>query len=376
MVLESKKQMEFNKLNITQLSAKDKPFVIAGPCSAESFSQVMETATQLSKLGIKIFRAGIWKPRTKPGEFEGVGKIGLEWLKSAAAATGMIPAVEIATAQHVRQALASGIDIMWIGARTSANPFAVQQIADTLKKELSKPTKFKRELTILVKNPVNPDPELWIGAMERIALAGITQIGAVHRGFSSYEKGLMRNTPHWNIPIELKRRMPNLTILCDPSHIGGKRELVHPISQNALDMGFDGLMIECHIDPDNALSDKYQQITPAVLGQITNQLVLREDSECQSALTELRREIDEIDERIMELISKRMSISREIGNFKKENNIPVLQPSRYHKMVTRRVAQASELMIDSDFIKLVLEAIHEESVRQQLEHFNPHSQDG
>jgi chorismate mutase len=366
--------MKFKQLNITRLASANTPFTIAGPCSAESREQLMETALQLGNQGVRIIRAGIWKPRTKPGGFEGVGEKGLEWLRELNEQTGLLPTVEVANASHLRQALAAKIDILWIGARTSANPFAVQEIADALKKELTRPCMSSREVTLLVKNPVNPDPELWIGAMERIALAGVSQVGAIHRGFSTYERGLMRNTPHWNIPIELKRRMPELTMLCDPSHIGGRRDLIYSISQSALDMGFDGLMVESHIDPDKALSDSMQQITPEVLGRILKVLEIRHRDNVDNSLEEFRREIDELDERLLELLSKRMAISRDIGRYKKVKNIPVLQPIRYDKIINLRLSQAEELMLDSDFIKLVLAAIHEESVRQQLEIFSPRSQ--
>lgn len=362
--------MHFNPLNILSLANNRGSFIIAGPCSAESLEQVLSTAKELSSIGVKIFRAGLWKPRSKPGSFEGVGKTGLEWLQKVKEETGMATATEVANAMHVKEAIKSKIEILWIGARTTANPFAVQEIADELEAHI-KSNKIDREhITILVKNPVNPDLDLWIGAMERIANAGIKQIGAIHRGFSTYEKGLFRNLPHWHIPIELKRRMPHLTILCDPSHIGGRKELIYPISQQALNMGFSGLMIESHIEPDSALSDKEQQITPKMLKSIMQQLIVRETIETSESLTELRREIDELDERLLDLLSKRMAISREIGRYKKENSIPVFQPTRYNHMVVRRISQSSELMVDPNFIKLVLQAIHEESVRQQLEIFN------
>jgi len=352
------------------LRVTEKSFVIAGPCSAESLEQTLTTAKELSSLGVKVFRAGLWKPRSKPGSFEGVGTKGLEWLQKVKESTGMLIATEIANAIHTREALKAQVDILWIGARTTANPFAVQEIADELETQI-KSKKIKRnQITILVKNPVNPDLDLWIGAMERIANAGIEQIGAIHRGFSTYEKGLFRNLPHWHIPIELKRRVPQLTIICDPSHIGGRKELIHPISQQALNMGFSGLMIESHIEPERALSDKEQQITPKMLKSIMELLVVRESIDNSESLTELRREIDELDQMLLNLLSKRMAISREIGRYKKEYSIPVFQPSRYNHMVIRRISQASELMVDPDFVKLILQAIHQESVRQQLEIFN------
>ncbi len=340
---------------------KEKPLVIAGPCSAESREQIINTAQQLASFGVKVFRAGIWKPRTKPGGFEGVGKEGLNWLREVKERTGMLTATEVANSKHVREALKGGVDVLWIGARTTGNPFAVQEIADALR---------GKEIPVLVKNPMNADPDLWMGAIERLKNSGITEVAAVHRGFSTYEKGLFRNIPQWHIPIEVKRRMPSIVMICDPSHIGGRTDLIYPLSQQALDMGFDGLMIESHNDPASALSDKEQQITPGLLEKILKVLVVRERSDSSDTLNELRREMDEMDERLLDILSKRMAISREIGRYKMENNIPVLQPLRYDKMVTRRVSQAAELMVDEEFIKLILEAIHEESVRQQIEIFN------
>jgi chorismate mutase len=340
---------------------KDKPLVLAGPCSAESRDQLLSTAKELASFGVKIFRAGIWKPRTKPGGFEGVGKEGLKWLAEVKEVTGMYTATEVANSKHVKEALKGGVDILWIGARTTGNPFAVQEIADSLK---------GKNIPVFVKNPLNADPDLWIGAIERLQNCGITEIAAIHRGFSAYEKGLFRNQPQWHIPIEIKRRVPSLVMICDPSHIGGRPDLIYPLSQQALDMGFDGLMIESHYLPSSALSDKEQQITPSMLRDILKVLVVRERQECSESLSELRREIDQMDERLLDILSKRMAISREIGRYKKENNIPVLQPLRYDRLVTQRVSQASELMVDEDFIKLILEAIHEESVRQQIEIFN------
>ena len=251
-----------------------RPVVIAGPCSAETEEQVMETAKDLAKNGVRIFRAGIWKPRTKPGGFEGVGSVGLTWLQEVKKETGMLVATEVANKQHVEEALNAGVDVLWIGARTSANPFAMQEIADSL---------VGADVPVLVKNPVNPDLELWIGAMQRIYNAGIRQIGAIHRGFSAYGKHLYRNMPQWHIPIELRRRMPELTLICDPSHIGGKRELVAPLSQQAMDMGFDGLIVESHCDPDSAWSDKSQQVTPEVLNFILNMLVVRDTTQTTEA---------------------------------------------------------------------------------------------
>src|SRR5574344_3084331 len=258
--------MKFQTFNLPNLGTQ-RPIVIAGPCSAETEEQTLTTARQLAQNGIKIFRAGIWKPRTKPGGFEGIGFEGLQWLKEAKKEFGMYTATEVATGKHVFEALKAGIDILWIGARTSANPFAVQEIADALRGV---------DIPVYIKNPVNPDLELWIGALQRLNNAGIKRLGAIHRGFSTYDKTLYRNTPQWQVPIELRRRIPELPILCDPSHIGGKRELVAPICQQAMDLNFDGLIIESHCDPDCAWSDKDQQVTPDVLDYILNMLVIRE----------------------------------------------------------------------------------------------------
>ena len=338
-----------------------RPLVISGPCSAESEEQVMKTARELAKAGIKIFRAGIWKPRTKPGGFEGIGAIGLPWLQKVKEETGMYTAVEVATKGHVEEALAHGVDILWIGARTTANPFAMQEIADAL---------VGVAIPVLIKNPVNPDLELWIGAIERIYNAGIRKIGVIHRGFSSYDKKVYRNLPQWHIPIELRRRMPSLPIICDPSHIGGKRELIAPLSQQAMDLGFDGLIIESHICPDCAWSDKDQQITPESLDVILNTIVIRDETQSTENLTTLRRQIDDLDDQLLELLAKRLRISKEIAVFKKEHSMPVLQTGRYDEIMTKRIKQAEDMGMHGDFVKIILEAIHEESVRTQLDLIN------
>ncbi len=339
-----------------------KPIIIAGPCSAESEEQVMAAATELASNGIKIFRAGIWKPRTKPGGFEGVGKEGLAWLQRVKRETGMFVGTEVATREHVEQALEAKIDILWIGARTSANPFAMQELANAMQGH--------DELVVLVKNPVNPDLELWIGAMERLYNAGIRKLGAIHRGFSIYGKHLYRNMPQWHIPIELRRRLSNLPILCDPSHIGGKRELIAPLSQQALDMGFDGLIIESHCNPDCALSDASQQVTPEVLNFILKTLVVRQDKQHTESLGILRQQIDQLDTDLIEVLNKRMRVSREIGQYKKSNKMPVLQAGRYDDILRSRIQQAVDMGMSGDFMKQVLQAIHEESVRQQIEVLN------
>lgn len=354
-------KMEFESILLPGLSDK-KPLVIAGPCSAETEEQVMETAKLLASRGVKIFRAGIWKPRTRPGAFEGIGSVGLEWLKKVKQETGMYTATEVATAKHVQEALAAGVDIIWIGARTTVNPFAVQEVADAL---------AGSDVPVLIKNPVNPDLELWIGAIERLYRAGVKKLGVIHRGFSSADKKIYRNLPQWHIPIELRRRFPNLPMFCDPSHIGGKRELIAPISQQAMDMNFDGLIIESHCDPDCAWSDKDQQVTPDVLDYILNMLVIREgEQQTTENLSELRKQIDELDNQLIELLSKRMRVSREIGTYKKEHNMQVLQTTRYSEILEGRTKQAESFGIDATCMQKILETIHEESVRQQIEIIN------
>ncbi len=340
-----------------------KPLIIAGPCSAETEEQTLDTARQLADLGIKIFRAGIWKPRTKPGGFEGVGSQGLKWLKKVKEETGMYVATEVATHQHVTEALAEGIDMIWIGARTSANPFAMQEIADTLKE-------LNADIPVLVKNPVNPDLELWIGAMQRIYNAGIRQLGAIHRGFSTYGKHIYRNMPQWHIPIELRLRFPEMPIICDPSHIGGRRELIAPLSQEAFDMGFDGLIIESHCNPDCAWSDAAQQLTPEILNFILHTLVIRDSKQSTENLTLLRQQIDRIDRELLEVLAKRMQVSRDIGRYKKEHCMSVVQAGRYNDVIRTRLNHGVEMGMGAEFLKTVLLAIHDESVRQQIEIIN------
>ena len=339
----------------------ERPFVIAGPCSAETEEQVMTTARQLASKGCHIFRAGVWKPRTKPGGFEGNGEEALPWMKRVKEETGMAVTTEVATPEHVELALKYGIDILWIGARTTTNPFAMQAIADSIR---------GMDIPVFVKNPVNPDLELWIGAMERINQAGIKRIAAVHRGFSSYEKKIYRNQPMWQIPIELRRRIPDLPIICDPSHIGGSRELIAPLCQQAMDLGFDGLIVETHCNPDKAWSDANQQVTPEVLDYILSLLIIRNKTVTTEGINELRKQIDELDNNLMDLLSKRMRVSREIGQYKKEHNMTVLQTSRYNEILDKRGAQGSLCGMDAKFIKEIFEAIHEESVRQQIEIIN------
>lgn len=353
-------ELELSPLALPGVEEK-RPLVIAGPCSAETEEQVMDTAMMLAAKGMKIFRAGIWKPRTKPGGFEGVGVEGLAWMKHVKQETGMLTATEVATAKHVYECLKAGIDILWIGARTTANPFAVQEIADALKGV---------DIPVLVKNPVNPDLELWIGALERINGAGLKRLSAIHRGFSSYDKTIYRNLPQWHIPIELRRRIPNLPIFCDPSHIGGKRELIAPLCQQAMDLNFDGLIVESHCNPDCAWSDAKQQVTPDVLDYILNLLVIRKEIQTTENLSELRKQIDECDNNLIQELAKRMRISREIGMYKKEHDMTILQAGRYNEILEKRGSQGTLCGMDSDFIKLVFEAIHKESVRQQMEIYN------
>lgn len=353
--------MELDLLPLNLPSDNEKLTVIAGPCSAETEEQVIETARQLAYKGCHIFRAGVWKPRTKPGGFEGNGEAALPWLKRVKEETGMLTSTEVATPEHVELALKYDIDILWVGARTSANPFAMQALADSLQGV---------DIPVLVKNPVNPDLELWIGAMERINQAGVKRIAAIHRGFSSYDKKIYRNLPMWQIPIELRRRIPELPIFCDPSHIGGRRELIAPLCQQAMDLGFDGLIIECHCDPDKAWSDAKQQITPDILDYILGLLVIRDQSVTTEGISALRKQIDDLDNQLMELLSKRMRVCREIGHYKKEHNMTVLQTSRYNEILNKRGAQGSLCGMDPNFIKTIFEAVHEESVRQQIEIIN------
>ncbi|MBN1416522.1 MAG: bifunctional 3-deoxy-7-phosphoheptulonate synthase/chorismate mutase type II [Bacteroidales bacterium] len=342
-----------------------RPIVMAGPCSAESEEQVMETARQIKDAGIKIFRAGLWKPRTRPSSFEGVGKEGLPWLKRVKDELKMYTATEVANVKHVYDALKGGIDIIWLGARTTANPFAVQEIADALNGV---------DIPVLIKNPINPDVELWIGAFERLNQSGITKMAAVHRGFSTYHKTLYRNNPQWEIPIELKRQIPELPILTDPSHICGSRDLLFEISQKAMDLDFNGLIIETHCNPDKALSDAQQQVTPGDLQKLLGRLILRkadiESNTLLSTLEELRHEIDKYDDRIMEIFDLRMAVARKIGLYKKKNNITILQTSRWDEILKHRIEQASRKGLSEEFIIKIFRAIHEESINHQTRVMN------
>ena len=352
--------MDFEQFKLPKLEQK-RPIIIAGPCSAETEEQVLTTAKELVKNGVQIFRAGIWKPRTKPGGFEGVGSEGLQWLRRVKQETGMYTATEVATAKHAYEALKYGVDVLWLGARTTANPFAVQEIADALQGV---------DIPVLIKNPVNPDLELWIGAIERLYNAGLHQIAAIHRGFSSYDKTIYRNQPQWHIPIELHRRFPELPLFCDPSHIGGKRELIAPLSQQAMDLQFNGLIIESHCTPNNAWSDKDQQVSPEVLDVILRKLVIREMKQSTEDLVDLRHEIDDLDNTLLETLAKRMRVSQNIGIYKKEHGISVLQTGRYNEILEKRIANGEKLGMSREFMRTFLEAIHEESVRVQVELMN------
>ena len=353
-------ELELEPLNLPSDNG-ERPIVIAGPCSAETEEQVMTTARQLANKGCHIFRAGVWKPRTKPGGFEGNGEAALPWMQEVKKETGMLTATEVATPEHVELAKKYGIDILWVGARTSANPFAMQDLADSLK---------DYDGPVLVKNPVNPDLELWIGAMQRLNQAGVRRLGAIHRGFSSYDKKIYRNLPMWQIPIELHRRIPYLPIICDPSHIGGRRDLIAPLCQQAMDLGFDGLIVESHCDPDCAWSDAKQQVTPDILDYILSLLVVRSEHTTTEGIRQLRSQIDEIDNQLMDLMAKRLRVCREIGTFKKEHNMTVLQAGRYNEILEKRGAQASLCGMSPEFAAHVFELIHEESVRQQLQIVN------
>ncbi len=339
--------------------------IISGPCSAETPEQVMETALGVAKQGAKMLRAGIWKPRTRPNSFEGVGSPGLKWLKEAGEATGLPVTTEVANVKHVYEALRTGIDVLWIGARTTTNPFAVQEIADALEGV---------DIPVMVKNPVNPDIDLWIGAMERMEKAGITKIAAIHRGFSTYGPSRYRNDPHWEIPIELRRRLPDVPIICDPSHICGRRDLLAGISQEALDLNLDGLMIESHPNPDKALSDAKQQITPEVLGQLLAGLIHREpdssDPTFLRRLEHLRDQIDGLDEKLIEVLSERMKLVRKIGEFKRDNNITILQTTRWNQIIEERLAMSRALGLSDMIMKEILQQVHQESIRQQTEVMN------
>jgi chorismate mutase len=338
-----------------------KPILIAGPCSAETEEQVIETAVRLANTGkIDVLRAGIWKPRTRPGAFEGIGAKGLPWLQKAKELTGLPIAVEVAKTSHVELCLEFGVDILWIGARTTVNPFAVQEIADALR---------GIDIPVLLKNPINPDLALWLGGMERLQKVGLTKLGAIHRGFSSAGEKIYRNRPQWQIAIDFKTAMPEIPMINDPSHITGRRDLLHKVAQKAMDLNFDGLMIESHITPDTAWSDAAQQITPEVYGQLISDLIIREydpkDLKEKTKLDRLRKEIDMIDEEIMGILASRMKIAREIGMYKKENNMTILQSERWKEVLSKFVERGTQNGLSEEFITRVIKSIHDESIEQQ-----------
>ena len=336
------------------------PLVIAGPCSAETEEQVLKIAHELKNSDVSIFRAGIWKPRTRPGGFEGVGEIGLKWLQKAKAETGLLMATEVATAAHVRLALEYDIDVLWIGARTTVNPFAVQDIADALE---------GTDKIVLLKNPVNPDLSLWIGGLERLYNANIKKLGVIHRGFSTYEKTKYRNNPEWQIAIDLQNRFPDLPLICDPSHITGKRDMIQEVSQQALDLNYDGLIIETHIDPDNAWSDAAQQVTPAILKQMFINLKVRkvtdDESEYNQKMAKLRMQIDEFDGKLLEILGNRMKVANKIGLLKKEKNVAILQNKRWNEILSKMLLEGQEKGLSNDFVMLLFKAIHQESITHQ-----------
>ena len=338
----------------------DHPLVIAGPCSAETEEQVLKIAHELKNSDVSIFRAGIWKPRTRPGGFEGVGEIGLKWLQKAKAETGLLMATEVATAAHVKLALEHDIDVLWIGARTTVNPFAVQEIADALQ---------GTDKIVLLKNPVNPDLSLWIGGLERLYNANIKKLGVIHRGFSTYEKTKYRNNPEWQIAIDLQNRFPDLPLICDPSHITGRRDMIQEVSQQALDLNYDGLIIETHIDPDNAWSDAAQQVTPATLKQMFIDLKMRkptdENAEWNKALAMQRAYIDELDSKLIDFLGKRMLVAEKIGQLKKEKNVAILQNKRWNEILGKMILEGSEKGLSEEFILKIFKAIHQESISHQ-----------
>ena len=338
----------------------DHPLVIAGPCSAETEDQVLKIAHDLKDTDVSIYRAGIWKPRTRPGMFEGVGAIGLKWLDKVKKETGLLTATEVANASHVKLALEYDIDVLWIGARSTVSPFIVQEIADALK---------GTDKIVLVKNPVNPDLALWLGGIERLYSANIKKLGVIHRGFSTYEKSKYRNNPEWQLPIELQNRFPDIPLICDPSHIAGRRDILQDISQTALDLNFDGLMIETHIDPDNAWSDAAQQITPSVLVKMMNDLKIRtltsEEADYKNQLNTLRTQIDVIDYGLLETLGKRMKVAVSIGELKKKKNVAVLQTKRWNEILGNMILEGEKKGLSEEFVLRMFKAIHQESINNQ-----------
>ena len=350
--------LDLRPLALPAAPCGEKTLLIAGPGAAEKEAQVMQTARELADFGVRIFRAGIWKPRTKPGGFEGKGLEALPWLRRVNEELGMITATEVATPTHIEAALKAGVGLLWIGARTATSPFALQDMADALRGV---------DIPILVKNPVNPDIELWIGGLLRLNQVGIKRLGVIHRGFSTYEKKIYRNEPMWSVPIELRRRFPDLPIIGDPSHIGGQRSLIAPWAQQGLDLGFDGLIIETHCSPEKAWSDAAQQITPTVLKSLLNQLVIRDRRNEAVQLDEMRAQIDRLDSSLIHLLAERMSVSSKIGAYKKAHNLTIVQARRYDEILKRNFEHGTSHGMTPQFIKAIFEAIHEESIRRQTE---------
>lgn len=345
---------------LEELKPNNNPLIIAGPCSAETEEQVLKTAHQIKDTEVSVLRAGIWKPRTRPGGFEGVGAIGLKWLQKAKQETGLLLATEVATRAHVELVLEHDIDIVWIGARTTVNPFAVQEIAEVLK---------NTDKIVLLKNPVNPDLSLWIGGFERLYNANIKKLGIIHRGFSTHEKNKYRNNPEWQIAIEMQSKFPDLPMICDPSHITGNRNMIQQVSQQALDLNYDGLMIETHINPDKAWSDAAQQVTPDELKNILKNLKVRkqteEDFDYTSAIAKLRTQIDEIDGKVLEIIGKRMKIVQQIGELKRERNVAILQNHRWQEILERMLLIGKQEELSEEFIISLFKAVHQESIHHQ-----------
>ena len=346
---------------VTQKAWSKRPLIISGPCSAETEEQVLATATGLAATGkVDVMRAGIWKPRTRPGSFEGIGTKGLPWMQAAKKITGLPVAVEVATAKQVEDALHFDVDILWLGARTTVNPFSVQEIADGLRGV---------DVPVLIKNPINPDLELWIGAVERVAKAGIKQIGLIHRGFSSYGNTEYRNAPMWHLAIEMKRRYPELMIINDPSHICGRRDILQEVAQKAIDLDFDGLIIESHVDPDHAWSDAKQQVTPERLGEMLGNIRWRKEDvaseEYHAALEKLRQQINQLDDELMQILGQRIKVAEKIGTYKKENNITILQTNRWNEILERAFAKGDKLGLSKEFITKYFDAVHMESINHQ-----------
>lgn len=347
------------------------PLIIAGPCSAETREQVLQTAGAIAALGkVDVFRAGVWKPRSRPGTFQGIGNDALTWLAEAKSQTGLLLAVEVATPQHVEAALKAGVDLFWVGARTSSNPFSVDELASAMA-GIDRP--------VLVKNPIHPDLDLWLGVIERFAKAGVTRLGAVHRGFSPFQKSMYRNVPKWEVAIDLKSILPELPIICDPSHISGNPELIREVAQKALDISMDGLMIESHINPAKALSDAKQQVTPAKLNEILSALSYRKvvptATEAIDLLESMREKIDSLDLQLLELLAQRMEISRQIGDYKLKNNIAIMQLRRWEAMIQLRVEVGQKLGLSPEYVKDLLRLVHKESIRKQAEIISPNEQD-